>query len=93
MRIRFVNAGSDTAFRVALGGHRMTVTHNDGFPVVPVSTDASLSGMGERLDVTVTLGDGVFPLVASADGKGRPRARRRTHWCRATRRREPGLAC
>jgi FtsP/CotA-like multicopper oxidase with cupredoxin domain len=41
VRIRFVNAGADTAFRVALGGHRMTVTHTDGFPVVPVDTDAS----------------------------------------------------
>ena len=70
VRIRFVNAGSDTAFRVALGGHRMTVTHSDGFPVVPVSTDAFLIGMGERFDVTVTLGDGAFPLVASAEGKG-----------------------
>ncbi|MCY7400718.1 MAG: multicopper oxidase family protein [Nocardioides sp.] len=69
VRIRFVNAGSDTAFRVALGGHRMTLTHSDGFPVVPVSTDALLIGMGERFDVGVTLDDGVFPLVASAEGK------------------------
>ncbi|GAA1157485.1 multicopper oxidase family protein [Nocardioides aquiterrae] len=69
VRIRFVNAGTDTAFRVAVGGHRMTVTHGDGFPVVPVSTDALLVGMGERVDVVVTLGDGVFPLVASAEGK------------------------
>lgn len=68
-RIRFVNAGSDTAFRVAVGGHRMTVTHSDGFPVVPVPTTALLIGMGERFDVTVTLSDGVFPLVASAEGK------------------------
>ncbi len=69
VRIRFINAGSDTAFRVALGGHRMTLTHSDGFPVVPVPTDALLIGMGERFDVTVTLADGVFPLVASAEGK------------------------
>ena len=69
VRIRFVNAGSDTAFRVALGGHRMTVTHSDGFPVVPLATDALVIGMGERFDVTVTLGDGAFPLVASAEGK------------------------
>lgn len=69
VRVRFVNAGSDTAFRVAVGGHRMTVTHSDGFPVAPVSTDALLIGMGERFDVTLTLGDGVFPLVASAEGK------------------------
>ena len=52
VRLRIVNAGSDTAFRVALGGHRMTVTHTDGFPVVPVPTDALLIGMGERYDVT-----------------------------------------
>jgi multicopper oxidase len=69
VRVRFVNAGSDTAFRVAVGGHRMTVTHSDGFPVVPVPADALLIGMGERFDVTLTLGDGVFPLVASAEGK------------------------
>ena len=69
VRIRIINAGSDTAFRVALGGHRMTVTHSDGFPVSPVKTDALIIGMGERYDVVVTLRDGVFPLVASAEGK------------------------
>ena len=69
VRVRIVNAGSDTAFRVAVGGHRMTVTHSDGFPVTPVSTDALLIGMGERFDVVVDLEDGVFPLVASAEGK------------------------
>jgi len=68
-RVRIINAGSDTAFRVALGGHRMTVTHSDGFAVKPVTTDALLIGMGERYDVTVELGDGVFPLVAAAEGK------------------------
>jgi len=69
LRLRLVNAGGDTAFRVALGGHRMTVTHCDGFPVKPVKTDALLLGMGERYDVLVTLEDGVFPLVAVAEGK------------------------
>lgn len=69
IRIRIINAGSDTAFRVALAGHRMTVTHTDGFPVVPTDVDALLLGMGERYDVLVTAGDGVFPLVASAEGK------------------------
>jgi multicopper oxidase len=69
VRIRMVNAGSDTAFRVAIGGHQMTVTHCDGFRVVPVSTDALLIGMGERFDVVITLGDGVFSLVGSAEGK------------------------
>ncbi|CAN5873060.1 multicopper oxidase MmcO [soil metagenome] len=69
IRIRIINAGSDTAFRVALAGHPMTVTHTDGYPVQPTAVDALLLGMGERYDVTVTAGDGVFPLVAMAEGK------------------------
>jgi FtsP/CotA-like multicopper oxidase with cupredoxin domain len=69
VRLRIVNAGADTAFRLALGGHRLTVTHADGFPVRPVTGDALLIGMGERYDVIVQLDDGVFPLVAMAEGK------------------------
>ncbi|MFG1784346.1 multicopper oxidase family protein [Rhodococcus oryzae] len=68
-RLRIVNAGADTAFRVALGGHELTVTHTDGYPIEPVRADAVLLGMGERYDALVTLQDGVFPLVASAEGK------------------------
>ncbi|MFD9419218.1 multicopper oxidase domain-containing protein [Streptomyces goshikiensis] len=70
IRLRIVNAGGDTAFRVALGGHQLTVTHTDGFPVQPATTDCLLLGMGERYDVLVTAGDGVFPLTALAEGKG-----------------------
>ncbi|MEU9242337.1 multicopper oxidase family protein [Streptomyces sp. NPDC048385] len=69
IRLRIINAAGDTAYRVALGGHKMTITHTDGFPVKPTSVDALLVGMGERYDVTVTLDDGVFPLVALAEGK------------------------
>ncbi|MGA4842377.1 multicopper oxidase family protein [Streptomyces sp. G45] len=69
IRIRLINAGGDTAFRVALGGHELTVTHTDGFPVRPAKTDALLLGMGERYDVLVTAKDGVFPLTAVAEGK------------------------
>ena len=69
VRLRIVNAAGDTAFRVALGGHQLTVTHADGFPVEPMQTDAVLIGMGERYDVLFTLADGVFPLVALAEGK------------------------
>jgi multicopper oxidase len=68
-RIRFINASADTTFRVALGGHQMTVTHTDGYPVAPVLADALLIGMGERYDVRVRLADGVFPLTALAEGK------------------------
>ncbi|OBI91581.1 multicopper oxidase family protein [Mycobacterium asiaticum] len=69
IRIRIINVASDTAFRVALAGHSMTVTHTDGYPVVPARVDALLIGMAERYDVVVTAADGVFPLVASAEGK------------------------
>jgi len=55
VRIRIINAGSDTAFRVALGEHQMTVTHSDGFPVAPVKTYAVMVAMGERYDVTSLL--------------------------------------
>jgi Putative multicopper oxidases len=69
IRLRIVNAGGDTAFRIALGGHQMTVTHTDGYPVRHTAADALLLGMGERYDVLVTAGDGVFPLTALAEGK------------------------
>ncbi|MDH6627722.1 FtsP/CotA-like multicopper oxidase with cupredoxin domain [Streptomyces sp. LBL] len=69
VRLRIINAGADTAYRVALGEHKMTITHTDGFPVQHQEVDALLVAMGERYDVLVTLGDGVFPLVALAEGK------------------------
>ncbi|WP_082947815.1 multicopper oxidase family protein [Mycobacterium sp. E2479] len=69
IRIRLINTASDTTFRVALAGHPMTVTHTDGYPVVPTQVDALLIGMAERYDVIVTAADGVFPLVALAEGK------------------------
>ncbi|MFD5466593.1 multicopper oxidase family protein [Kitasatospora sp. NPDC127059] len=69
IRIRLINAGGDTAYRVALGGHELTVTHTDGFPVEPATTQALLLGMGERYDVLVTAQDGAFPLTALAEGK------------------------
>ncbi len=35
VRLRVINAGSDTAFRLAVPGAPLTVTHTDGYPVVP----------------------------------------------------------
>ncbi|MET8770444.1 multicopper oxidase family protein [Streptomyces sp. NPDC004658] len=69
VRLRIINAGSETAFRVALGDHTMTVTHTDGYPVKHKRTDALLIGMAERYDVLITARDGVFPLVALPEGK------------------------
>ncbi|GAA3024097.1 multicopper oxidase family protein [Gordonia defluvii] len=69
IRLRIINAGSDTVFRVALGGHTLRVTHTDGHRVQDKQARALFVAMGERYDVTVTVGDGVFPLVAAAEGK------------------------
>ena len=69
IRLRFINAGGDTAYRVALAGHRLTVTHNDGLPIEPVDVDTFLIGMGERYDVTVDVQSGAWPLIALAEGK------------------------
>jgi FtsP/CotA-like multicopper oxidase with cupredoxin domain len=97
VRIRLINAGGDTAFRVAIGGHRLTVTHTDGFPVDPVAADSVLVGMGERYDVIVTLGDGAFPWwrrpkasgnaaspsSAPAADRRPPRTRTSPNWAKA----------
>jgi FtsP/CotA-like multicopper oxidase with cupredoxin domain len=69
MRLRIINAAADTAFRVAVGGHQLRITHSDGYPVQPVATNSVLIGMGERYDAIIDLADGVFPLVAAAEGK------------------------
>jgi FtsP/CotA-like multicopper oxidase with cupredoxin domain len=70
LRLRIINAAADTPYRVAVGGHQMTVTHTDGFPVVPVTVDSLMIGMSERYDVTVTVaGDGAFPILAVAEAK------------------------
>ncbi len=74
VRLRIINAGSDTAYRFAVAGHRLTVTHADGFPVVPVEVDALIIGMGERYDVQLTAGDGAFAIVAVPESKPGPGA-------------------
>ncbi len=69
IRLRIINAAADTIFAVALGGHRLTLTDSDGFPLKPTDTDGFYIGMGERYDCIATLEDGVFPLVAQPVGK------------------------
>jgi FtsP/CotA-like multicopper oxidase with cupredoxin domain len=71
VRLRLINAGSDTAYRFAIGGHRLTVTHTDGYPVQPVEVGTLIIGMGERYDIAVTRASGVWPIVALAEGKGK----------------------
>jgi FtsP/CotA-like multicopper oxidase with cupredoxin domain len=69
LRFRVINAAADTAYRVAVGGHRLTVTHTDGFPIEPIEVDAFVIGMGERYDVTIDVQSGAWPIVALAEGK------------------------
>ena len=39
LRLRFLNASGASAYRVAIGGHRMAITHTDGRPVKPFAVD------------------------------------------------------
>lgn len=68
IRLRIINAGADTAFRVAVPGNELDVTHTDGYPVAPRRTNAVILGMGERADAIITVGSSV-PLIAAAYGK------------------------
>ncbi|GAA2565698.1 multicopper oxidase family protein [Pseudonocardia hydrocarbonoxydans] len=69
VRLRMINASGDTAFRVGVPGTPMTLTHTDGFPVVPTAADAVLLGMGECVDAVVEVPDAVVPLLGLAEGK------------------------
>ena len=69
LRLRFINASSATIYRIALQGHRLSVTHTDGQPVEPVEVETLRIGMGERYDVLVTANHaGVWQLAAQAEG-------------------------
>lgn len=69
VRLRIINMGGDTAFRVGIPDVPMTVTHTDGFPVVPVQADAILVGMGERVDAVIEIPDRAVSLLGVAEGK------------------------
>jgi FtsP/CotA-like multicopper oxidase with cupredoxin domain len=69
LRLRLINAGADTAFRIAVPGASMTVTHTDGFPVRPTVARSVLLGMGERLDAIVTVPATSTPVLALPEGK------------------------
>jgi FtsP/CotA-like multicopper oxidase with cupredoxin domain len=68
LRLRVINAGADTAFRVGVPGTELNVTHTDGYPVVPRRTDSVILGQGERADAIVTVGAST-QVIAAAEGK------------------------
>ncbi|MDE2386863.1 MAG: multicopper oxidase family protein [Actinomycetales bacterium] len=69
IRLRIINAGSDTAFVFGVEGHTMTVTHTDGFSIKEAQAQTVLLGMGERIDAVVTVQDGAFSAYAIPVGK------------------------
>lgn len=86
MRLRIINAAAETPYRFAVAGHRMSVTHTDGYPVTPFEVDSLLIGMAERYDVVIVPKSGAWPVVAKAEGKpGHAAALLRTSDARATR--------
>jgi multicopper oxidase len=68
IRLRIINAGSDTAFRVAVPNAVLHVTHTDGYPVVPRQAESVILGMGERVDAVITVKESV-PVIAAPEGK------------------------
>ena len=73
-RLRLINPASATTYRVAIAGHRMTVTHADARPVEPVMVDSLTIGMGERYDVIIQADEpGIWPIAAlPIEGDGAP---------------------
>ena len=69
IRLRVINAGSDTAFVFGVDGHPMTITHADGFAVKPHEATSVLLGMGERIDAVITVKDGAHSAFAIPVGK------------------------
>jgi len=67
VRLRLGNPSGATTVRVAIGGHRMSVSHCDGRPVEPVTVDSLVLGAAERYDVIVEAANpGVWPIVVAA---------------------------
>ena len=72
VRLRLIDGGASTYFRVGLDGHQLQVTHADGMAVDPVTVDYLLIGMGETYDAVVKItAAGSYTLHAVAmDGAG-----------------------
>ena len=75
IRLRIINAASDTAFVFGVEGHEMTITHTDGFAVKPHKSSSVLLGMGERIDAIITVADGAHNVFAIPVGKNNGAAR------------------
>lgn len=74
VRLRFMNPSSSTTYLVAVGGHRLAITHADGRPVEPVTVDSFQISMGERYDALLEVDrPGTWAVVATpVDGDEPP---------------------
>jgi multicopper oxidase len=72
IRLRIINGGASTYFRVGVDSVPLRVTHADGLAVQPVEVDHLLMGMGETYDVVIQLpAPGSYTLHGVAmDGSG-----------------------
>ena len=66
VRLRFINAASNSFFDVRIPGLKMTVIQSDGQDVEPVSIDEFRFGPGETCDVLVEPKDDAYTLFAQS---------------------------
>ncbi len=80
VRLRFINAASQTFFDVRIPGLKMLVVQVDGQNVEPVSVDEFRIGLAETYDVIVTPEEKAYTLFAqSMDRTGYARGTLATH--------------
>lgn len=66
VRLRFINAASNSFFDVRIPGLKMCVIQADGQEVIPVEIDEFRFGPGETYDVLVTPTDAAYTLFAQS---------------------------
>lgn len=66
VRLRFINAGTQSFFDVRIPGLKLTVVHVDGQDVEPVTVDEFRFGPGETYDVVATPQDDAYTIFAQS---------------------------
>lgn len=84
VRLRFINAASNSLYDVRIPGLKMTLVQADGQNVEPVSVDEFRFGPGETYDVIVVPNDDAYTVFAQSMD--------RTGYARGTLATRPGLS-
>ncbi len=70
IRLRFINAGASSYFRIMIEGHELEVVAKDGNYVQPVNVNNFVIAVAERYDIIVTVKEkGLFKISAAALGQ------------------------